>query len=286
METLPVLFGLIAMVAFGFGNSLYKAAAISVPAKRLVFLRGIFVSAALLCAVLLALGSSAFLPEYIAAMAGISLVGYFALLLLTKALSEGDVGVVMPISNSSVLFTVLFSIIFFGESLSSFQAVGVAAIVIGAFLVSGNPFSLLGKGRKELAKGAGLAFIVCVLWGAMFFLLKVPAVAIGPVLTSFLLEFFQMLFAGLHIKINKEAFAMPEKGTMKYIIASAVLIAVAGLAYTLGISTGSVSIVAPISMSSPVIVALYGKFVYKEILAPWQYLGIISIIIGNALMSF
>jgi uncharacterized membrane protein len=143
----------------------------------------------------------------------------------------------------------------------------------GIFLISGNPFSLLGKGRKEFAKGAGLAFIVCVLWGAVFFLLKIPAVAIGPVLTSFLLEFFQMLFAGLHMRMGKEAFAMPERGMMKYIIASAVLIAIAGLAYNLGISTGSVSIVAPISMSSPAIAALYGKFVYKERLAPWQYLG-------------
>jgi uncharacterized membrane protein len=272
------------MAAFGLANGIYKAAAMSLPSRTAVFLRGIFVSIILLCAVLLALGSTAFLLEYIAMMACVSLIGYLALLLLTKALSEGDVGVVIPISNSSVLFTVLFSLIFFGETLSLVQILGVAAIVIGIFLVSGNPLSMLKKG-SVLAKGAALAFVVCVLWGALFFLLKIPALAIGPVLTSFLLEFFQMAFAGMHMKIGKEPFRMPNMKIMKYIIASAVLIAIAGLAYNFGIASGNVSIVAPISMSSPFIAALYGKFVYKEKLVFWQYIGIIAVIAGNTLIS-
>jgi drug/metabolite transporter (DMT)-like permease len=282
MDALPVIFGIVTMACFGLGNAIYKIPAASVPPKKLVLLRGIITSAILLCAVAILPNSALFSVPYIALMAGISLLGYFALLALSGALAKGDIGVVMPIANSSVFFTVLFAVIFFGETLSLAQGLGVAAIIAGIILVS-NSFAP-GSG-KAMAKGAGLALLTCVLWGAVFFLLKMPAVAIGPVFTAFLLELFQMAFAALHLKIGNEGFALPNASTMKYIAAAAALIAIGGLAYELGIVAGSVSVVSAISMSSPVISAICGRLIFRERLAGWQCLGIAAIVLGNVLVS-
>ena len=69
------------------------------------------------------------------------------------------------------------------------------------------------------------------------------------------------------------------------VVAYGILVAIAGLTYSIGITLGNVSLVSALAMSNAAITVLYGRFVYKERLHPVQYLGIFLIILGTALIS-
>lgn len=56
-----------------------------------------------------------------------------------RALKIGDAARVAPVDKLSVAFVVLFAVIFLGERLSGFSALGVALIIAGAVLVVLKP---------------------------------------------------------------------------------------------------------------------------------------------------
>lgn len=56
-----------------------------------------------------------------------------------RALKIGDAARVAPVDKLSVAFVVLFAVIFLGERLSGFSALGIALIIAGAVLVVLKP---------------------------------------------------------------------------------------------------------------------------------------------------
>ncbi|MDR1529666.1 MAG: EamA family transporter [Burkholderiales bacterium] len=64
---------------------------------------------------------------------GVSWLCYF------RALKIGDAARVAPVDKLSVAFVVLFALVFLGERLSGFNALGVALIIAGAILVGLKP---------------------------------------------------------------------------------------------------------------------------------------------------
>ncbi len=87
--------------------------------KNGIFYRNFVVSILLL--VLLFFSKLVFNTKYVFIAFIISLVGYLAILSFYRALKIDKVGVVLPIANSSLLFAVLFSVLFYGENLSPIQ---------------------------------------------------------------------------------------------------------------------------------------------------------------------
>jgi uncharacterized membrane protein len=279
---IAIILGLIAMVAFGIGNALAKIPLRSMPGKHLIFWRGLFSSIVLFVVFLAMINQTVFSIEYVALMMAIALIGYFGLSFFLKAVNEGEVSLVAPIANSNVVFTVLLSMIFFSEALSSIQIISIVTIIAGIFIVSGN-LSFLGS-KRDIAKGLSFALLACVFWGVTFFLLKIPSVALGPALSAFLLEFFQMIYAFLNIRMDRERIIFPKKD-IAIIFLYGIMIAIAGLAFSIGVTLGSVSLVSALAMSNAAITVIYGRIIYKERLHPIQYMGILMIILGTALIS-
>jgi len=122
--------------------------------------------------------------------------------------------------------------------------------------------------------------------GFSIFLWKVPVNVLGPILTSFVIEFGTLISGGFYIYITKKDFKSLSRSMWKYIL----LISLGGVAgsifFNMGIKNNEVSIVAPITFASPLVVALYGKFVYKEELSKLQYLAIFFIVLGVILVSY
>lgn len=283
--TLGIIFGIISMLGFGLGNAISQVPAKAIGSKRTIFFKNIFVSLFLSIVLLFFISKTSFSLKYMLIAFGISFIGYIAILTLLKALKVGKVGVIMPIADSSVIFTVLFSILFFKEALTAIQFISILIIIGGIILISTNFKDKKSLRLFTLSSGIPLALITCIVWGLMIALLKIPITILGPILTSLIIELGVLIFSGINLKLSKSSFNLPNKKILIYIIIIALFGGVGTLFLSLGIKMVNVSIIAAIISGKPLVSTLYGKFAYKEKLTLQQYLAIPLIIIGIIIIS-
>ncbi|MFH1432910.1 MAG: EamA family transporter [archaeon] len=284
--SLGIVFGLIAMAGFGLHTAISQVPIRSVGIVRTIFFRNIFTSSILLAGVLLFQQHATLSLKYVGIALAISFMGYIPLVMFFKALNSGKVGVVTPIANSSVIFTILFSILFFGESLSGVQTLSIALIVLGIVLISVDFGGLKNSMLLKVSSGVPYALVTSVLWGVVFFLFKIPVDVLGPILTAFVTEFGIMIFAAANMGLMRMKFTVPDKKDIRYIGIASFFGAIGALAYNYGITFADVSIVAALTFANPLVSTLYAKIVYREKLCTLQYLAILLMIAGIVLISY
>jgi transporter family protein len=284
--SLGILFGLISMLGYGLSTGMAKSIIKKIGNQRTIFFRNTFISLILFVTLTFFLGGTNFSLTYIGIAFVVSLIGYVPLITFYKALKLGKIGIVSPISKSSIIFTILFSIVFFGESLTLLQSFSTILIVLGIVFISVNLRDLKNSQLFEISSGVPFALVSCLLWGLVYFLLKIPVTVLGPVLTSFILEFGIMIFGGVNLKVSKIGFGLPDRKILGRIFIMALLGSIGTLFYTMGIEIADVSTVIALSFSSPLLVTLYGKFVYKERLRALQYVAILLILAGILGVSY
>ncbi len=283
---LGIIFGLIAMLAYGLSGAIAKVPIKKLGAIRTIFFRNLFTSTMLLFIVLFFIETSTFSLTYILIAFVISFIGYIPFFTFFKAVKAGKIGVVMPIANSSVVFTVLFSILFYGESLSGIQLLSIILIIGGIMLVSVDFSDLKNSNLFNVSSGVPYALVTCFLWGLVYFLFKIPVDVLGPILSSFMIEFGSLFFSAIHLKVLKKGFGVPQVKYWIYIFFVALTGAIGTLAYNFGIQVADVSIVAALTFANPLVAAVYARLVYKEKLGSLQYSAMGLILLGIILISY
>lgn len=282
---LGILFGILAMLGYGISNSMTQVPVKAIGSKRTIFFRNATASIFLGIVTLFFLSQTTISVEYVLVALGIAFLGYLPQLAYFKALKAGKVGVVSPIASSSVVFTVIFSLLFFHESLGAGQVAAILAIVLGIFLISANPKDWKNTNLLKISSGVPYAFVASVLWGMVYFLLKIPVSVLGPMLSGFLLEFGGMVLCGMNLRLSKVSFGIPEKETLKRIIIIGILGGMGTMFFNLGIEIYEVSIVAAITFSWPMLAAIYAKYVYKEEMSLLQWAAAVLILAGIMVLS-
>ncbi len=282
--TLGIIFGIIAMFGHGLSNAISK-----IPAKKLgpiktTFFRGFFVTIFLLIFLFFVIDKVAISFWHIALVIILSIIGYIPLISFYKGLTLNKVGIIAPIASSSVIITIILSLIFFKESLNSMQVSAILLIIIGIILLSVDLKHFKKSDIFKLKSGIPYALITFALWGVLFFMLKIPILVIGPVLTALILEGGITVWSGLHMKKRKQSFRL-KKNIILHIILMAITGAIGTLCFNIGVMHADVSIVAPIASAAALISALYGKVIYNEHLKSKQWLAIVLIITGIILIS-
>ena len=282
---LGILFGLVAMLGYGISNSMSQVPIKAIGSKRTIFFRNATASAFLGLATLFFLSETTISAEYVLIALGIAFLGYLPQLAYFRALKAGKVGVVSPIASSSVVFTVLFSLIFFNEVLGAWQVAAIASIVLGVIFISANPKDWKNTNLLNLSSGVPYALVAGVLWGLVYFLLKIPVSALGPMLSGFLLEFGGMVFSGINLKLSKVSFGIPDGGILQKMIIIGLLGGMGTMFFNLGIQGSDVSIVAAITFSWPMLAAIYAKYAYKEEMGLLQWAAAVLILAGIIVLS-
>lgn len=270
-----LVFAVMAMLSWGLSNFIAKKAARSFSTRALLIYTAPFKILPLL-ALILFVGYTTD-PLYILVAAAVSLTGFFPVIFLYKALRVGKVGIIMPVANSSVIYTVLFSVIFFGEKLQTLQYIAAGLVITGTVLIS------LRRHTKGLSKGVSFAFVTSLLWGVTFFLWKIPVNVIGPILTSLIVD-AGVVFWGVVLLRDRVRFDI---GRRNWLIMAVYGFAIIGgsLAWSLSLSLSQVSLVAPIASSNILIATLLARVFYNEKLAAHQYISSILIIAGISLLA-
>ena len=277
-----IFYGFLAMLAYGTANGLSQVPSKELGARTTIFLRGVIMT--LFFGILLFFSSPRYDTSGILIALAIAALGYIPLYLFYKAVQKGKIGVVAPVADSAVVFTVLYSVLWYGEQFSLGQGIALVLIVLGLIFLSLNVQEWRRSELFSLKSGVPYAIVCSLLWGVVYFLLKIPTVTLGPVLTTLLLEGGVTVVAGVHMVALREKITRPTRRLWWYVAALGVAVGVGSLCYTLGLEAAPVSVVAPITFSAPLLSVLYGRIVFSERLRNLQYLGILSVVAGIVLV--
>jgi drug/metabolite transporter (DMT)-like permease len=221
-----------------------------------------------------ALGSQGYLLPGIAA----GFCGYIGLICLYRALATGRMGVVSPISAMSALIPLLYAIFFLDERLGTLVTIGVVFALLGAFMASG----------PEVSQGLPLKPVVLALGAAVGFGVCLVFMAKGSQ-SSAVMTMVSMRSATLIVSISILIRLRGTGGMGKANIPLLVFIGVADFSANLilGIATtkGLVSLANVLGALYPIMTALLAFVFLKERLHKVQYAGIVSAVLGVALIA-
>lgn len=214
----------------------------------------------------------------------LSFVGIsFGTLLYYEALKITNRALVGAIASSFPAVTVILSVLFLNERISSQQEVAIVIIFLGLFL---SLFDLTKiKNKSFLNKGILFAFLTMFTWGLYFAFIKIPVKEIGwfwPNYITFLI--FPLLYIYMRIRKIKLEIQVKNNVLIPLIIAT-VLVRIAELSYNLGISKGLVTVVAPIAGANPTLFVILAFLFFKDPITKQQVLGMITTLIGIVLLS-
>ena len=270
------------MISLGLAVGMSKAPVVGIGVKRFVFWRQVFTSSSLFVVLIVLWHTVTVSWQYIGLTLLLSFLSYVAILAAYRSIKTGIIGIVAPITDSSAFITVGISLVFLGELFSAWQLVAIAATVTGLVMFAVDFKDFKRSNVFNVLSGVPHALLACVIWGVIYAFYKFPVAAIGPILTSFLIEFGNLIAAVPTNLLTKTRFQRPDKKTFYWIFAIGILAATSTFFYNLGIqnSGNNVSIIASIVFTSPVIAALYGLVVYKERLNPKQWLALVLVVLG------
>lgn len=282
-EILGILAAIVCMFSFGLVNVLTKKPAEHFGAMQATVLRQVVLLPILFIVLVLTWERHTFNIPYMVLAAIIASFSYFGLYFFTIALTQGKVGVVVPLSSGRVFVTTVIAIVFLNDSLNSAQFAAMLVLLMGISLISLNLAEL-----KQLKTGAGesgisYALLAVLFWGVTFALFSIPIAKIGAYLFTFILELSVFTMATLQTVFMREKLPSLNAFQGKFTL-MLVLMGITGAAGSLflniGYDLGSISIVTAISSASPIVSLLYATTVFKEKLSIQQYLAIALIMFG------
>jgi len=281
-----IIFGLISLICWGLSNSFAPVVIKKLGPLKTTFWRYIWELILFVPIFFYFYKNFNFDLKWILITFVIAFIGYIPVLTFYKGLEIGKLGIVAPVANSSIIFTVLLSIIFFKESLNPLQILSIILIIFGIILISLNFSDLKSSEIFQKTSGLSWALITCLLWGLVFFLFKMPVNHLGPIFTSILLESIIAVYAGVQLKIKKQSLKFEENKKLMLMVFLMGLFGAGGiLMFNYGIQNYNVSLVVPIALANPIIAVVYGKFVYKESLKLQQIFAVLLIILGIIFIS-
>ena len=216
----------------------------------------------------------------------IAILQLTAYLSFYKGTEKGQVSLVAPLGSSWSLITVLLSVIFLGEILKPSQIFAILLILAGIITVAVNIFGIFkGKSFKFL-EGTKEGLLAMLGWGISLYFLILPSKELGWFIPAFGFRLFIVLMLLFYIKYSKlNLFPKDKKLPLNLLIPIGVFDMLAFFAYSLGVSKGFGSIVAPISSAYALVTIFLGIIFLKEKIGLRQIAGILGIISGLILIS-
>lgn len=222
-----------------------------------------------------------FILNYALALFGILL----GTLLYYEALRIENRALVGTIASSFPIVTVILSIIFLGERISSVQTIAMLLVFTGLFLASFNIDQIKSK-KFVFSKGILFAIITMLVWGLYFTFIKIPIDRIGWFFPNYIsLSTFPLLFLYFFKIKGKKLEKLTHNNVFIPLIASTILVRIAEFSYNLGISKGLVAVVAPIARANPTLFVILAFLVFKDPIKKQQIIGIILSLLGVVALS-
>lgn len=283
--TLSLIYGIIAMAPIGLANAISKIPSKKIGVTSLMLIRNSLTSSLLFLILFYTKDSWNYDHKQTLFALLLSGVCYLAMHFYYKALEVGKVGIVSPVSSTFAVISIILSVIFFRTQINFTIGILIAMILIGTLLITLNIHEFRSSNLFSKKSGVPYALITAACWGLFFFFAQIPNAKLGVYFAAFLFEFGMLVCTVAHLFIQKTKLIIPNKTTFLQISAIAILTVISALALYKGIKETNAAVVLALSAATPVVISLYGRFVYKEKLSALQYLAVSAIILSIAMLS-
>ncbi|MBA8950555.1 drug/metabolite transporter (DMT)-like permease [Actinomadura namibiensis] len=285
-----ITLALAAAMTYGVADFLGGAAARHASAlKALVW--AVPAGMALILASALAVGGTPAAPA-LAWGAGAGLAGGAGLITFYRALAQGPMSVVAPVSALAASLLPIAVGVARGERLEPGVLAGVLLCLVAIVLVSmeENEEADAPAGRGPLANGPLMAGVSGVLFGIFFILLKQAGDGAGlwPLVGARLGNLAAVAAALLALALLRPGTAGPRlRGRLPIGLAllSGALDATANILYFLAVNAGMLSLAAVLTSLYPAITVLLARIAYSERLRTVQRLGLVVAAAGVTLVT-
>jgi drug/metabolite transporter (DMT)-like permease len=211
-----------------------------------------------------------------------------ATLALYRSFEIGKLAVVAPISSSYPALTVLLSVAS-GEHLRPARMVGIVCAILGVVLVAGGekpPEGGDASGAARSRKGIGAAICAAIGFGVLFWLLGVRMVPItGAAQTVWLIRLTcSVVMAGVVLAL-RQPIRPPTDRVAGWLLAMGLTDTGGFILNNVGMKLEQVSVVSTLASLYGAITVGLAAVVLREHVSRWQWLGIVFIFAGIALIS-
>jgi drug/metabolite transporter (DMT)-like permease len=212
---------------------------------------------------------------------------------LYRSFEVGKLAVVAPLSASYPALTVAISI-FTGEHLTAMRAVGIAFILVGVIVVvRGEVAADTGAGpsqappEKKATRGIGAALVSALGFGLLFWLLGNRVVPrVGFASTVWMIRLTSSALTALAIFAMRKPISLPRKNSVSiWLLGMGILDTGAFVLNNRGMQLEQVSVVSVLASLYGAVTVILSTVVLREHLSRWQWLGIVTIFAGIALIS-
>ncbi len=275
-----VLLALLSLVLWGFSDLVTKISLDRDSKWKVLFLGQLFGGLIILIAAALLGELNRLFSGLLIWLLALGVINFVGMYTYYEAMRVKGIALTTSIAYSWSLIAIALGLIFYNESITLLQIVGILFILLGIFAIT------LKQGEKLVFdKTFFFAVASMFVWGVFFFLVKQPILLFGPVIVAMTVKIVTSL-TSIPVLLHKKISVLETKQKVLLgILAVGLLDSTGLLAYNLAVTNAPVSIVAPISSATPVLSVLLGVLVLKEKLLTQQKLGILTTIAGIILVA-
>jgi len=217
-----------------------------------------------------------------------SLLLNVAFVIFLRALSNGAVGIIVPLSAIYPLFTILLSIIFSKLSFSPLQLGAMLIIVFGAAVLAyeKNHAKLP---LRELHQKTVLALTAAVIWGVSFYIIGPVTQRVSWQSISVVSELLSLTFGTLLILIvyrTRTVAVLQRAFSARPALLAGLFGEVGLMAFYIGSAhAGSVVIPAVLSATGPLVTSFYGVLFDRERIGLYRRVGAVLTVAGIVILN-
>lgn len=224
---------------------------------------------------------------------GAGCLNAFSTLCLYRSFEVGKMSVVAPISASYPALTMGLSLLT-GERLTALRVAGIVLILVGVVVVARGEASTVENvedapgAATSRVPGIGIALLSALGFGVLFWVLGNRAVPlVGFAATVWMIRLTSSVVTAGFLLVRRQPMALPLDGKVAWwILGMGVLDTAAFVMNNLGMKLEQVSVVSVLSSLYGAVTVLLAAVVLREHLRKIQWVGIVGIFAGIALISF
>lgn len=286
MNNLGIIFSLVALLAWGFGDFFAQKATRKIGIWKSLFCTGLVGSALLFFFVRddllnIPLGSDWVL---------LGLLGVVFVLAATfdsKALKEGKLSIIEPLIGIELPITVGLSIALAGENLNLLQSVSILTVFVGIVLAMTTHFHHLHYHRRIFEKGVILAGVGAVIMALTNFLIGLSSREISPMVTVWFADTLLFIVCGVYLIYLRELASLRRdfREQPGLLAIQSLCDNVGWISFALAVTLIPISIATAISESYVAVAAILGIYLNHEKLKSHQIIGIVFAVCGIIALS-
>lgn len=281
--SLGILFGIIAMLGWGFSDFFAAMAARKTSViKTLIWSQ--IVGTLMLIPALLFFRFPDISFNYLMLILIGAFLNIIALLAFYKGLQVGNVSVISPISSAYAAITVVLSLIFLNEKLNALQAAGISLSILGTILASFKLRDLMKLKLENIVSGVRYGLIAMLSWGIAFVFIGILVKNLGWLFPPLLIKTAGIFYILAYAGTAKKNISFPKNAAL-IVALIGILETIGFLSIGAGISFEQTSIVVPVSSTYALMTVILAQIFFKEVIEVNQKIGVAAVLLGLVLLA-